>query len=59
MDVERTMQFILEQRAKAEVEIAEIREMVRENAAMVRENAARGARTDRRLDALTKIVQTG
>jgi hypothetical protein len=45
MDVERTMEFILNRQAQAKVEMAELRAMAK--------------KSDRRLDAFGKIVTTG
>ena len=63
MDVERTMEFILQSQAKAEVRMdrAEVR-MDRADARMDRMEARidrMELRFDKRLDGLTKIVRTG
>ena len=52
MDVERAMQFILERQAAHDAEIAEIR-------AILKHQAATQVKTDRRVDAIAKLLQTG
>jgi hypothetical protein len=53
MDVERTMEFILEQQARNQ---AMLSEMITENRERARESADRGAVIDRRLDRLERTV---
>jgi chromosome segregation ATPase len=66
MDVERTMEFILQMQAKAEVRMAKAEErMTRAEARMDRAEArmdraeARMEKFDRRLEAMRKLVETG
>ena len=66
MDVQRTMDFILEQQAATSATLVEIAarqgEMAawqREMTAWQREIAAWQAKTDRRLNAISKLLQTG
>ena len=53
MDVERTMEFILEQQARNQAMLAE---MITENRERARESAERGAVIDRRLDRLERTL---
>lgn len=52
MNVERAMQFILERQAETDVRLAEV-------AALLKQTAARQDKTDRRVEAIAKILQTG
>ena len=59
MDVERTMDFILEQQAATSAALAEIAARQREMTAWQGEIAAWQAKTERRLTAISKLLQTG
>jgi len=59
MDAERTIQFILEQQAQTTVRMDQITERLDEITAVQKQQAERGAKTDRRIDAIAKLIQTG
>jgi len=59
MDVERTMQFILEHQARAVVEMEEIRAIQKDHSGRIQKREDLGARTDRRIEAIAKLLRGG
>lgn len=66
MDVEKTIEFILEQQARADAWHAEYLKLLKENEERWAKNDERWAKNearfdkfDKRLNAITKLVQTG
>jgi hypothetical protein len=63
MDLERTLEFILQQQAKAETEMASMRqhqaEMQAGQAAMQARQAKAEAKAERQMAAIRKLIQTG
>lgn len=56
MDVEKTMEFILQQQAKAEVEMAAMRE---QQARYEKQQAGQHAKIDRKFAAIQKLITAG
>ena len=56
MNVEKTMEFILQQQAKAEVQMAHMRE---QQARYEKQHAEQHAKTDRQIAAIQKLIQVG
>ena len=59
MDVERTMEFILEQQAQTGAQLQQLTAGVREQNVRWGQQAASEARQDRRIDAIAKLIQVG
>ena len=56
MNVEKTMEFILQQQAKAEVQIAAMRE---QQARYEKQHAEQHVKIDRQIAAIQKLITTG
>ncbi len=56
MDIERTMEFILQQQAKAEAEMAAMRQ---QQAEMLKRQAKAEAKAERQMAAIRKLIQVG
>ena len=63
MDIERTMEFILQQQAKAEAEMAAMRqqqaEMLKRQAKAEERQAKAEAKAERQMAAIRKLIQVG
>jgi type IV secretory pathway VirB6-like protein len=63
MNVEKTMDFILQQQAKAEVQMAAMREQQarfeKQQAAFAQQQAAQHAKIDRKFAAIQKLITVG
>ena len=60
MDVERTIEFILQQQAKAEARAAQMEARAEERAAQYEARAAKAeAKAERQMSAIRKLIQTG